>query len=268
MNKKTVFNFSSYKSFMASLLSGERNRGQLSRAAEYLNCQRSHLSRVMNAELQLTPDHAYLLTKYWNLTELERNYFLAKVEYERAASLELKSYLQNRIQGLKAEYQKIGQRTKRESLEMNDLPLSYFSSWLKSALHFLTSIPEFQTLEALQGRVGVKRAVLLKYLEELHDLGYIEKQGQRWVYKSGEFHIPKDSPMLQLHHQNWRNRALLDAQDSSGSGVHYTGVQTLSHTDFEKLKELLLGFLSEVSQISGPSRPEECVVLNVDLFPV
>lgn len=71
-----------------------------------------------------------------------------------------------------------------------------------------------------------------------------------------------------LHHANWRARAVLDAQNVENDGVHFTSVLTLSHADLERLKTLVLDFISASENISRPSAAEECAVLNVDLFKI
>ena len=135
-------------------------------------------------------------------------------------------------------------------------------------MHFLTSIPKYQHLEALSDRTGLKKEILLNYLQQLETQGYIENKNNKWVYKSGEFHAAKDSPLVMIHHQNWRARALLDAQSTQNESVHYTAVQTMSIEDAEKIKDLLLTFISESSQIAGPSNPEEGVVITCDFFKI
>jgi len=150
----------------------------------------------------------------------------------------------------------------------DNLQLNYFSTWIWSAIHFLTSIPEYQSLENISDRLGLKLSVTLQFLEQLQTQGLIENQGQRWIYKSGEFHAPKDSPLVRLHHQNWRMRAVVDAQDLNSEGTHFTAVQTVSKNDYEKIKNLLLQFISEASSIAGPSTPEEGIVITCDVFKI
>ncbi len=62
---------------------------------------------------------------------------------------------------------------------------------------------------------------------------------------------------------------MMDAQNlGQGESVHYTGVQTMSVEDAQKIKELLLNFLGDASRIASPSKPEECLALTFDLFKV
>lgn len=60
----------------------------------------------------------------------------------------------------------------------------------------------------------------------------------------------------------------MDAQDLENSSIHFTAVQTVSRVDFDRLKELLLHFISDSSQISGPSAPEEGIAITCDLFKI
>jgi plasmid maintenance system antidote protein VapI len=94
MNEKSIFVFNSYKPILRQYLRAKGKRGALSRAAEALNCQRSYLSRVMNSELHLTPDQAFMLARFWKLPHQEREYFQLLVEHERASTREYKEELQ------------------------------------------------------------------------------------------------------------------------------------------------------------------------------
>ncbi len=131
------------------------------------------------------------------------------------------------------------------------------------------SIPEFQSSEKISERLGLKKDSALFILKELEAQGFVVQNSKgNWEYRQGEFHAPKDSPLSLFHHQNWRARALLDAQDFNHEGIHFTGVLTLSKEDYQKIKELLLDRIRDATQISGPSKPQECVALTLDFFKV
>lgn len=251
---------------MGHRLCGEGRRGQLTRAAEALNCQRSYLSRVITENLHITPDHAFNLAQFWKLPPNERTFFQTLVEHDRAGDPGYRSHLKAQLTEFKRKHESVQERTQRTSLSVDALQANYFSTWIWSAIHFLTSIPEYQTSDALSDRIGLKRESVLRYLKQLEAQGFIENIKGRWSYKSGEFHAPPNSPLVILHHQNWRNRAVVDAQEFENAHIHFTGVHTLSLSDFEKLKELLLSFIAEATRMAGPSQPEEAVALTCDLF--
>ena len=262
------FSHKTYKTIMATRLLGAANRGKLSSAAASLGCERSYLSRVINGKLQLTPDHAYGLSKFWNLTANEHTFFMKLVEWERSHQAAYRNALEKEVQTLRNQFNSVQTRAQRADLNADMLQAQYFSSWTYSAIHFLTSIPKYQSIESLSQRLSLPPALVSKVLENLRGQGMVDQKSGRWSYKSGEFHVPRTSPLVQLHHQNWRHRAILDAQDSENQSVHFTGVLTVSEHDRQVLKELILSFIARANAIAAPSKPETLVGLTCDLFEV
>jgi hypothetical protein len=111
-------------------------------------------------------------------------------------------------------------------------------------------------------------SAVIECLETLQKWGFVKHAGNRWTYTAGEFHLPKESPFVLMHHLNWRTRAALDAQRPSSDSIHFTTVQTLSKKDITKLKELILQFVENCNGILQPSEPEEAIALACDFFPL
>lgn len=266
MRSKSVFAFSTYKAVMKHFLTGEGNRGRLSAAAEALGCQRPFLSRVILEELHLTPDHAFNLSRFLQLDADEREYFMSLVEVERAASLEYRNHHKQKLADLRRKHDSLHERTGRQSLTIDSDQTNYFASWTSTAVHMLTAVPEYQTAGAISARLGLKEKTTLRQLEQLEKLGFVEHARGKWQYKTGESHAKKDSPLVLMHHQNWRSRAVLDAHDFDEDGVHYTAVQTVSREDVAKLRTLMIDFIADSSRIAGPSNPEDAVVILCDFF--
>lgn len=119
--------------------------------------QRSYLSRIISEELRLTPDHAFNLAKFWNLDSDQRDYFLALVDFERAGDPDYCAFVKSKITAAKKKYESVQERTARTALSLDAHQATYFSSWIWSAVHFLTSIPKYQAEEALAERVGLRK---------------------------------------------------------------------------------------------------------------
>lgn len=260
-----VFGHSSYKSVMKTYLRGEGRRGALSRAAEALNCQRSFLSRIMNSKMQLTPDLAFKLCLHWRLSLAEREYFQALVEMERAVDPVYAAHLRDKIKVIRDAHESISNRAKRPSPTGSHDTL-YFSGWHWTAIHFLTSIKEFQTVDSIAMRLHLPKKFVTECLEQLQVWGFVRQLGNIWEYSGGEFHLPKDSPLVILHHQNWRNKAVQDAQAMGNESLHFTNVHTVSRANLALLKELLLKFISESNDLLKSSGEEDCVVILCDLY--
>lgn len=265
---KRVFEFIAYKDVMAAYLTGVGHRGQMTKAAAALNCQRSYLSRVITENLHLTPEHAFNLAEFLNFTELEREYFIALVERDRAAGPRYSEHWKRKITELKRRNESVQERANRQSVSLDSSKTVYFTSWTWTAIHFLTAVNNGQTARAIAGRLNLADDFVRAQLKQMSEQGLVENSGEKWHYKSGEFHAGSDSPLVLLHHQNWRARAVQDAQVAPGANTHFTGIMTLSREDAARIKELMLEFIAKANQITGPSNPEECIAVLCDLFPV
>ncbi len=268
MDKLNVFTFSSYKAYLERALLTDAPRGQMSRAAEALGCQASFLSRVIHSNVQLTPDQAFVLAGFFNMDEDESAYFQTRVESERAGNPSYRTALGEKLKDMKRRREDLSKRANRPDFDIDAQRARYFSSWHWSALHFLTAIPALHSVASLAKRLNLDEKTTLNTLRELQSFGLVGEEKNKWRYRQGQFHLPKSSPFVLLHHSNWRARAVLDAQDITNESIHFTSVLTLSREDLERLKNLVLKFISEAEAVSRPSPPEECAVLNVDLFEI
>ena len=263
MSADSIFLHSSYKSVMKSRLRGTTSRGTLSRAAEALRCQRSFLSQVMNAKVNLTPDLAFKLSLFFKFTAKEREYFQMLVEEERATDPQYREFLQTRLRELRREHESLTERSQRPAATHDQL---YFSAWFWTAIHFLTSLPNYQTQDSIAQKIGVPGKIVGTCLEQLLAWGFVQKIGEKWIYSGGEFHLPKHSPLVVWHHQNWRQRAILDSQMANDKSLHFTNVHTIASKDIPVIKELLLKFISDSNEVLRKSNTEEVVVLLCDFF--
>lgn len=266
---RSIFSFTSYKEAMRYMLIENAQWGKLSRAAEYLECQASFLTRVIKDKLHLTRDHAFNLAVFLKFSSSEVEYFLTLVDFERATDLKYKSKLKQLLAEQKLKYDSISERTNRKNLTKSSFRSNYFSNWLYTAIHFLVSVPKYQKIEELVRRLNIKDIVVKKYLKELAEEGFVKSVNKdRWQFNSGNYHLEKDSPLVVLHHQNWRTRAVIDSQDFNNESVHFTAVYTLSEADAAKLKEMMLEFISSANRTVEPSENEECIAICCDLFKV
>ena len=128
--------------------------------------------------------------------------------------------------------------------------------------------PNSQSVGAVADRLGLSKATVPHFLEQLLSWGLVRQDGSSWIYAGGAFHLPKDSPLVIQHHQNWRARAILDAQIPGSSGLHYTNVQTVAKSDIPTLNELMLKFIADCKEILDPSPEEDVVAITCDVFRV
>lgn len=269
-NEISVYGFSDYKDFLRAKISkSSTSWGLVTKLASAAQCQRSYLSRVLGADIHLTPDHAYGLCKYWELNPKETEYFITLLEKERASTIEYRRHLEGKIKDLRREQENLANRVNRPRADdQNTTDMSYYTAWFWSAIHILVSIPQYQTVEAISARLHLSPEIVRSVLLSLERLHYVSQRNNRWWFNASEIHLPWNSPLVSLHHGNWRQRAVINSQDPTTDGLHYTVVQSISKKAFAEIKQKMLEFIDELTKIAGPSKEEELIALTCDFFRV
>ena len=267
--KLELFTFKDYKTYLNALVnSAEMPRGYTKKLAMAAGCQPSYFSTVLHAHNHLTPDHAIGLCLFWNFDSAGTDYFLLLVDFARSATPALKNRIKSKLKILQQEHEDLSKRLNRPAFATSALNSGsiYYSSWLMSALHIMTSIPKFQKVKAIAAHLQLPEKYVNDCLVQLEVMGLVTNSNSRWEFASHSVHIPRESPFVSLHHSNWRQRAILYSQMYPLEGTHYTTVTSMSEEAFIKIKNLILKFVDEFAEVSGPSACEKLVCLNLDFF--
>jgi hypothetical protein len=102
------------------------------------------------------------------------------------------------------------------------------ASWHGAAIHVLVGIPEFQSVEAISSRLRLAPNLVLETLSKLEAMGLVKSKGRNWTRLPGHLHLGDKSPMVGVHHSEWRQKALESTRHSETDGLHYTLVQSHS----------------------------------------
>jgi uncharacterized protein (TIGR02147 family) len=264
----TVFDYKSYKNFLTDTCSGER--GLLTRLAEAGECQKSYLSACLNGKNHLTLDQVFGMAEYLGMSDGEQEYLFLLVEKEKANTPKLKRKLEDKLRELSREAYRL-KNQQRESQVISNVDSgvgTYYSNWMLTAIHTLSSITKFQTAEQIGKRLGLPGNVAQHFLNQLEALEFVKKEGSRYKWGSGNLHLSDDSSWISNHHLNWRLRAVDNTQKNDRSSMHYTAIQSMSEDDFEILKKKIANFIKEFNKVSDPSEPEEAFCFSLDFFRV
>jgi uncharacterized protein (TIGR02147 family) len=257
-----------YREYLQGRVDKSGERGIITRMAQALRCQRSHISRVLSGRLHLTMDQAFHMTRFWQMNPEDEQYFMKMVERDRAGDPEYRKKLDKELEAFRESQADISKRLGRSSIAVIEQQNLYYSAWYWSAIHVLVSIPEFQKVPAIARRLNLPEELVLTCLRALESLGLVAHQRDTWKFFSASLHLSKDSPMNPIQHGNWRSRAVMCSQRPGEDGVHYTVVQSVSQTDFLKIKELCLKTIDQYAAIAAPSQEEELVCFDLDFFRV
>ncbi len=264
-----VFSYRQYKLYLEALIqAAEPRHGYVSKLAKAALCQRSYLSQVVHGSAHLTPDHGLGLCRFLRLSDEETDYFFLLLDHARAASPALQERINAKIEARLKERADLAKRVEAKTVDITAQETRYYSSWHWMALHLVVSIPGYQTLPAIAERLNLSESFVLQGLEQLRRLNYVEKREGRWIYSGDNLHLSRESPSVTLHHNNWRQRGVLDSAMTNLESVHYTSVFSLSLKDQELLRSRILSWIDESRKIIGPSSSEELVCFCLDFFKV
>jgi uncharacterized protein (TIGR02147 family) len=266
MEKSSVFQFKSYKTWLENLFSNPDNRGLMSQISRQVDCQRSYLSRVLNTKLQLTPDYAYKISQALHLSSEEQEYFLLLVDWDRCQDPGFRQYLLARLQKMKSGYAEVRQKIQRPQPATTIDEIQFFSAWYWAAIHLWCSSPGTHTTESVARKFSLDQATTARVLESLTEAQFLEKSGRGYKYRSGAMHMDRKSPLAHWNHSNWRQKALQDSQSGTETSLHFTNLQTMTRADFLKIRQLMLELIEKSERIARPSAPEELVAICLDAF--
>jgi DNA-binding transcriptional ArsR family regulator len=196
------------------------------------------------------------------------DFLILLLEFERSVNHELKKRISLKIKKIQNEHQNISKLVTAKVVEVSAPEAHYYSSWHWMAIHLIVGIPQFQTVKEIALRLSLSESIITTTLVALEKMGYVESFNGKWRYKGGNIHLASNSPSVVLHHNNWRQRGLLDASLMNAESIHYTSVITMSRVDADILRLRILEWIQESRQIIAPSANEEIMCLNLDYFKV
>lgn len=264
-----VYGFEDYREFIkAWVASKEKNHGILMKMCKAMDCQSSHLSRVLQGKIHLTMDQVYLLSNFMALNQAESIFFLKLAEFQRAGNLQYRKKIVDEIYQLRKAQTDFNQRHKLKKIDQIENEMTYYSSWHWTAIHFITGIKKYQLPSLIAQRLNLSELFVKRSLEVLEKMGLVKREGDFWKLSPGSIHLPNSSPMKSASHANWRQRAVISSQNSESDNFHYTVVQAISEEDFEKIKQIFIKTVDDYKKIANPSASEELICFSIDYFRV
>lgn len=260
----SLFSFKDYKDFLKS--KAQESRGNLTLLAKAAGCQPSYLLRVIHEEAELTLDQTYRLSEYWHFDSSEQEFFMTQVNYSRAADKNYKASLKKKMEELLQAHNNLSKIVERPQVTEIQSLVEYHSDPRIALAHFLTDCRGYQTKERLAERLRLSLSEVDDLLHFLSKLNLISLEGKMIKFKTGVVHIPRNSPVLSIFLNNWRQMAVQKSLKTKEPSVHFTNIQTISKADLQKLIELANQFIQKAKNQCDQSGYEEVAVINVDVF--
>ena len=239
-------------------------RGEFRRIAESLNIHTTLVSQIFSGKKCLTEEQAAKLCDYMRLNPLESDYFLKLVQLERAGNESLRKLYSRHLKQLQIQSSEIKTRVpEAEALTEADSAI-FYSSWQYSLIRLLTSIPDFKKSEQIAAKLGLPLSRVQEILDFLVSRRLCSVTNGLYHRTEKNTHAEARSPFAIRHHQNWRVKAINLQEQLTQGDLSFTAPISISRQDFEKVREILLATISELSNVVVKSKEEEVAYLGID----
>lgn len=270
MKKASIYEYKSYKQFILDWIANTPNegRGQRKLIAEAIGCQNPFITHVLAGDYQFSAEQAEACARYMGLNDADTEFFILLVLKQRSGTKTLENLFAKQISNRCEQHAVLKKRLNiKDTMPLED-QMIYYSSWHYATIHMALMIPELQNVTGLTRYFNLPPQRIISVLQFLVDNNLIEQKGSSYKIKKSILHLEKDSPILTQHHTHWRLRAIEAIQTAKQDDLHYSGIMSLSHDDYEWVREKLAMLLEQVVERLGPSKDEKLATLCFDLFQI
>ena len=263
-----LFNFQDYRGYLSAWLEEARRKrtANLSRLAEKIGVHTSFLAHVLSGAKNLSFEQAAEVSDVCQHSPIEREYFFALLQIERAGTSKLKKYWQEKRNAILNERKNVRSRV-GEHHELTDQERAiFYSSWMYVAIYTATAIEDGQTVDQIAGLFRLPTGKAREILDFLVQVRICDFDKGRYKMGRAVVFIPNSSPLVVKHHTNWRLKAMHRMDEREDAELFFTCPMSIAREDFPKIRELFTSAIEEALAICKDSKAEEVVNLNIDFF--
>ncbi len=247
----------------------EKSHGLYRKISESLNMHTTLVSRIVKGDQHFSFEQSVELADFFQLNELEKDYFLCMVELARAGSFKLEELKRLQLKKLKKLSLETQRKLKKHTLQLSESDLGiFYSHWHYSTIRLLTSIEKFQTKIEIIKLLDLTEERFDSVMDFLLDKNLVVIENDKFIVGPQHTHINKLSPMIPRIHTNWRQKAIEHYDKLKESEFAYTCPVTIDKKNIELIRDKLSDFVAEFQDSVNSSQPEKLMCLNIDWFKV
>ena len=262
-----IYDFSDYKAFINKKIASlpKKGFGQFRKLAQHLNISPVIVSQVFKGDRELTLEQAHGSTEFFGLNTMERDYFLLLVQRNRAGNYKLKEVFEEQLKVIVEKSREVKSRVTANELSEEDKAL-YYSHWYYSATRLAANQSHLNSEEELAEYFNLPLKKMREIVDFLISKDICKFENNKFKTSINKTHIPKESPFVNRHHQNWRLKGFERMNHNSENDLFYTVPISASHKTKEKFKTELLKLIQELDKEVIKAKNETLFCLNLDLF--
>jgi|GEM_PF-2713256 len=251
----------------------------------------SYFSRVMVGSAHFSQEQLYKISHDLGLRTWETEYLQLLGDLDRSGSQEHKNFLNQKIQGLREERQKVFSevsgvevykqkakalaREREEELAREreeELRIEkYYEDPLTQKVHLYLTIEKFREKPSLIApRLGITDKRLEKEITKLEEVEIVQRTAKGEI-KGVKFniHLDQNHPLIPQTHINWRLEAIrkIQSREKQPSDFHFSVCFSTDEAAKVQIKELFKQFIIEAQKEASQHRAnEEVFSICFDLF--
>lgn len=244
-----IRNFLDYRQFLIDELQNRQKRNpaySLRAFSRDLGIGSSRLSEIINGKVGVSEERAVNIAQRLQLPEVERALFVDLVQSEHARSNIARQAAQARLQARSLGSKKI---------ETDEF--AFISEWYNLAMLELLYIDGLEhSVEVFAETLGIDTESVEEALEGLLRLGYITRQGDRWIPSEEAMIINEENPsIVQYYHGQILDKAKEALQESKEKRDFTFAVFALNSEQVEyakaRIREFRRSLVTELEEIPG-----------------
>lgn len=261
-----IYEYSDYKKYVTRWIYQlpARGRGEHTRIAKLLNIHTTMVTHILKGKSHLTMEQSLKLSSHLGLNELEKDYFITLVHYNRASDKDTQKYCMEKLHDIRQKAMNLTNRLEiKNELSESDRAF-YYSSYLYSMVRLLTAIDRFQDIPSIAAELDLPMNKIKRVIDFLLSRNLCTEVNGKIKFGDVSTYVEASSPLSHRHHLNWRYKTQQQFENIREEDLVFTFPTVINEDCAKEIREKLVQSIEEIKKVSLPSPSKELYILNVD----
>jgi uncharacterized protein (TIGR02147 family) len=267
----TLLNQLDYRKFLNDFIKSQPKAGHgfKLKIAEAIRVHPTLVTQILKGHKSFTLEQAFTLTQFLKFNDIEKDYFLTLIEFDRAGTDQLKKFIEAKLLKLRQEGEKVKNRVAIYSSMSEADQAIFYSHWYYSAIRLSCDLGKEVSVKSLSKQLHLPIELVEQVLGFLASRGLVvQKDNKAFTRGPQNTFLPSESPLISRHHMNWRVKAIEKHPRLENDELAFSAPVTISEKDVHEIKKMCLDFIQAVSKKVNDSPSETLACINIDWFRV